>query len=791
MGEPRIGVFICHCGDNIAGSVDIARLKEAISLEGVSCMEDFPYMCSISGQELIRNRIREAGFDRVIIAACSPNVHEHTFRSCVSEAGINPYLVEVANIREQCSWVAGDGDPTERAIDIVRSSLYAMRHAKPLDKFRVPVKNSSMVIGGGISGITAALSLARQGIKVYLVEEMSTIGGNMVKIGKVFSPDKLTEECAMCSLAPILGEVARNRNIELLTVSRIKEISGHAGDFKVIVESGPEYVDRELCTSCGKCSKACNIFVPDEWNAGLSKRKAIYRPFPQAVPAAFTIDDKACVKCGRCVKVCGAGAIDLEKQSVVRTIEVGAIVVATGHREHDPSEKYELGYGRYDDVVTQLELARLLAINGPTLGKLQVPSTLRPPQRIVMIQCVGSRDEKPGSIPYCSKICCMTALKHASYIRDHFPGAEVFICYTDIRAPGTYENYYQEVQKKGVRFIRGRVGEVLKLEGDGLLVRVEDTLGGGPMEIETDMVVLSCALEPSAGTIKTAKSLGIGLTPELFVREKHPKLDPGSTTSRGIFVCGTAQGAKDITDSIIQARAAASKAAELAWSGSIDVEPKFAVVDPAKCDSCGKCVSLCPYNAAYIEAGKAAIDPLSCIGLGGCISRCPAHAISLTGNTDDEVYARIDGCMGPGESRIIAFLDESIAYVAADNVGVNRIPYPSRVRIIKLPSVMRLELKHILYALDRGAAGIFLGDGTVNSLSGAVRANVAKRVKELKDALAERGVDPDRIYYYEAYLPHFRGLATRLEQFSAALDAKGHGGDVRQKPVAVPPVTGR
>ncbi|HTX43522.1 MAG TPA: CoB--CoM heterodisulfide reductase iron-sulfur subunit A family protein, partial [Methanocella sp.] len=487
------------------------------------CVEDYPYLCSAEGQALIKDRINKLGLERVVVAACSPNIHVQTFKECVEEAGLNPFLLDIANIREQCAWVPSE-DATGRAIDIVRSSIYGVRQAAPLENITIEAERSVAVIGGGIAGMTAALALAKQGIRVHIIETSPTLGGNMVKIGKVFSPDQLTEECAMCSLSPIMSEVAKNKRIFVKTLSRVSGLKGHAGDFTVTIESEPEYVDRKKCTSCGQCARVCPVKVEDEWNAGLCRHKAIYKPFPQAVPATYTIDGSACKKCGSCVKACGAGAIDLEAVPRTETLHVGAIIMATGHRELDPSDKSELGYGRLDGVITQTELARVLAVNGPTAGRLEDPSTGKAPQRVVMIQCVGSRDEKPGSIPYCSKICCMVALKHANYIKDHFPGTEVYICYTDLRATGTYENYYREVQKKGVKFIRGRVGEVFQ---DGMLVvRVEDTLGGGPMELEADMVVLSCALEPSAGTVQTAKALGIGLTPEFFVKEKHPKLDP-------------------------------------------------------------------------------------------------------------------------------------------------------------------------------------------------------------------------------------------------------------------------
>ncbi|MDR3063587.1 MAG: CoB--CoM heterodisulfide reductase iron-sulfur subunit A family protein, partial [Methanobrevibacter sp.] len=612
----HVGVFICRCGGNISDNVDIEMVKNSISAE---CIVEFENLCSINGKKAIREEIINNKLDRVVIASCSPISHEKIFQNYVNP--LNPYLMDMANLREQCSWVHNKDEASSKAISLINASIEKVKKSHSVSPIVCQTPESVAIIGGGISGISAALSIAKGGIKAYLVEKESTIGGNMVKIGKVFSPVKIAEECGLCLLNPLINDVAWNENIEILTNSEVISGSRQSGTFNLVLKQKPTYIDGKKCIACGKCNELCPVNVLDEFNEELSYRKAIYKPFSQSFPDSYTIDSENCIKCGSCENVCKMGAINFDDEEEIKALNVGSVILATGHEIFNPSLRPEYGYDRYDDVISQNELARIMGVNGPTKGELLTLSSKKRPKRVVMIQCVGSRDEKPDGHKYCSKVCCMVALKNANLIKHKYPETDVILCYTDMRTPGMYEKYYKHCQNNGVRLIRGRPGEIIKNSEDNLVVKVEDTLTKEFIEIETDMVVLSLAMEPSKGTVEIAKLLNVGLTEDLFIKEAHPKIKPVTTDISGAYVCGTAQGPKDITESIMQANAASSKVFELMHNG-IELEPFVAEIDQDLCINCGECTDSCKHKSILTIDNEIVIDPMSCSGCGECLRVC-------------------------------------------------------------------------------------------------------------------------------------------------------------------------
>jgi heterodisulfide reductase subunit A2 len=646
--EPKVGVYICHCGINIGGVADIDELEEySASLPNVAVAKQYKYYCSDPGQEEIKDDIKEQGLNRIVVAACSPRLHEPTFRRAIKEAGLNPYLFEFANIREQDTWVHMNEPEaaTQKAKDLIRMAVAKARLLEPLEAETVEVNDKALVIGGGISGIQAALDLGDMGFKTYLVEKQPTIGGRMSQLDKTFP----TLDCSMCILAPKMVDVGKHDNIELLSYSEVKDVDGYIGNFKVTVERKPRYIDEEICVGCGSCSEVCPIEIPNYFDEGMGMVKAAYIPFPQAVPLISTIDKDYCIECNLCDQICERGAVQHDQEPEEVELEVGTIIVATGSDPYDPTEKYEYGYADYKNVIGGLELERMINASGPTEGKVLKPSDGEKPKSVAFIQCVGSRDEQIDK-PYCSRVCCMYAMKNAQLIKDKVPETDVAIYYMDIRAFGKgFEEFYKRSQEKyGIKFIRGRPATVLENPDETLTVRAEDSLLGKVTEYNYDMVVLSVGLQPPEGIEDLRQTLGLSKSADGFLLEAHPKLRPIDTLTDGIYLAGVAQGPKDIPDSVAMASGAAARAAIPMIKGEVEIEPIIAFSDEDVCGGCAVCIELCPFDAITRdeEKEKAVVNIALCKGCGTCVAACPSGAMEQHHFKTSQIMAQIEAAMG-------------------------------------------------------------------------------------------------------------------------------------------------
>jgi heterodisulfide reductase subunit A len=650
----RIGVYVCHCGTNIEGTIDtVGVARFAATLPGVVVARDYKYMCSDPGQELIRQDIRQNNLERVVVAACSPCLHEKTFRNATALGGLNQFYFQMVNVREHDSWVHTDRvAATEKAKDLVRAAVRRVALHRALERREVPIHPDVLVVGGGIAGIHAALTLANAGKHVYLVEREPTIGGHMAQFDKTFP----TLDCAACILTPKMTAVKAHPNITLWTLSDVAAVEGYVGNFKVTVRRKPRYVIEDACIGCLECIDACvykQAKVPDEFNLGLSKRKPIYLSFPQAVPQKVVIDPDTCIefKSGKCKKTCvevcaDRNAIDFHQKEEVKTVDVGSIILATGFQVFDARRVPYYGYGLYPNVYTALEVERLVNASGPTGGEL-VMRDGRAPRRVGIIHCVGSRDENTNR--YCSRVCCMYSLKLAHLVKER-TGAEVFNFYIDIRAPGKgFEEFYKRVAEEGVRFYRGKVADVYPApDGDGrVILQFEDTLLGMVRKLPVDMVVLATGLEPHADVEEVRRTFGICCSSERFFLERHPKLAPVSTFTDGIFLAGCCQGPKDIPDTVAQAGAAAAEAMALIDAGFIELEPNTAHVVEEACSGCKTCVPLCPYEAIrFVEAKqKVEVNEVRCKGCGTCVAACPSGSMRQNLFEDDQIFAEIEGVL--------------------------------------------------------------------------------------------------------------------------------------------------
>ncbi len=650
--EKRIGVFVCHCGTNIAGVINVKEVVEyAKTLPNVAHAEDYTYVCSTPGQTMIKDTIKEYNLNGTVVAACSPRLHEPTFRKATEEGGVNQFLFSMANIREQNTWVHMEEPEkaTQKAKDLIRMEVARASKLEPLTPKTVPVEKAALVIGAGIAGIQASLELADAGIKTYLVEKEPSIGGNMSRLDKTFP----TLDCSQCILTPKMVDVERNPNIELMTYSEVEEIGGYIGNFDVTIRKKSRYVYEDKCNGCGKCQEVCPVSRPNEFDLGLQPRKAAYVPFPQAVPLKFTIDMDSCIKCDLCKgeDACGElEAIDFDKPDDLVNVKVGTIIVATGFDLYNVERKEEWGYKVYDNVVNGLEFERLIGASGPTGGNVVRPSDGKKPKSVGFVLCAGSRDqdEEDGAKPYCSRVCCMYSLKHAHQLIEKIPGCQPYLFYMDIRSFGkAYEEFYYRIQNEGGKFIRGRVAKITEDPvTKNLIVTAEDTLLGQPLEVELDMVVLASAVVPAESTQKIKNLLTLSNSPDGFLLEAHPKLNPMSTTTDGVFLAGMCQGPRDIPDVVGHAAAAAAAASIPIHKGSVTLEPIYAIVDEEHCGGCGTCIGLCPYGATELNKvdGKlvASVNEAKCKGCGTCGSACPSGAIKMQHFTNDQIMSEIE-----------------------------------------------------------------------------------------------------------------------------------------------------
>jgi heterodisulfide reductase subunit A len=644
MGEePRIGVYVCHCGLNIAGTVNVKEVVEyAKSLPNVVEARDYVFMCSAPGQDIIKEGIKKHNLNRVVVAACSPTMHEHTFRSALAEAGLNPYLLEIANIREQCSWVHSDKEAaTAKAKILVRMAVAKVSLLEPLEDIKFKVNKNIMIIGGGVAGLSAARDLAAKGFNVYLIEKKPVIGGNAARLGRLAHTE--LELKGIDVVKELSKHVVNNPNIHVYVNTELVSVDGSVGDFKIRLIKNPRYVN-EKCNLCGECAKVCPVEVPNEYEFGLTKRKAIYLPYKEAYPPLYVIDPESCTRCLECVKVCPTNAINLNQKPEEIELRAGAIMVAAGHEPYEPPIG-EFGYGLSNRVITLFQLERMLDVEGPTNGELKINGTQ--PKNIVFIMCVGSLNTTPNAYPYCSRMCCASTIKNALIIKDKYPEANIYILHKDIRTYGRIdEQLYIKAGEKLIRFARyGEAPNVIVSPNGSINVRFFEETVQEEISIPADLVVLSVGMKPPKDIDKVRTIIKVGCGPEGFLREAHLKLRPVEAATDGVYLAGTVTGPKNITESIESGSAAASKALSLLTKEEVKVEPIVAVVNEEICSGCAICIGMCPYGAIRLKVQEnvrvAEVDPALCKGCGTCVAACPSGAMQQYSFKDKQLKNQV------------------------------------------------------------------------------------------------------------------------------------------------------
>jgi heterodisulfide reductase subunit A len=757
------GVFICRCGGNISGTVNCEEVKNSVKdMEGVKTTRVTDFLCSKPGLQLIKDEIRKKDLEKVVVACCSPHMHEKMFQKVIEEENVNKYQMVHVNIREHCSWIH-DKNATPKAINLVKGGIKRAQELEPLEEIEIPVSKEVLVIGGGVAGITAALQLSEAGYKVNLIERNPSIGGRMAQLSKTFP----TLDCSPCILSPRMAEVETDENIVLYTSSDLQKLTGGPGNFHVSIKQRAKGVDPEKCLKCGNCSQVCPIEVPSEFEEGLYKRKAIYLPFPQAVPSSYTVDFENCIGCQQCVKACPVDAIDLSDEDKNIELDVGSIIVATGFDLIDKG-KLRSYHPENENVFDALQVERLIE-NELTEGKVLTTKDGDRVKSLAYILCAGSRDPHRG-VSYCSSICCPYTIKQAILLKKFLPYLKIFIYYTDMRMTGRgFEDFYREAREKGIMFIHGKPAEITPLS-KGLEIIVEDLDTGLLTKNVVDYAVLASAMVPSHGTTELANKLGIALGEDHFIASKHVKLDPISTLKEGIFAAGVATGTKDIHDSVIDARAAASHTTNFLGEGKLRLDP-FKPIIVGDCDHCGQCVEICEKDAIRLEDTGPVIELASCTGCGACVAICKNHSLKIPNYTREAILGEVQGLLeDTGEEiALIGFFDDNISYTAADNAGTARLHYPTNMRVVRTPSTALLDIKILLKTLGSGADGVMISE-----VEESHEAELAEKlIEETRKILQELGIEQERVMLQPMVLPIFKMLPKFISDFTQKIRSLG------------------
>ena len=642
--DAKIGVFICNCANNIKNSIDTEKLMKLVAdIEGVAEVSTHALWCSEAGREEISRTILEKQLNRVVIAACSPKQHEKTFQKVMSSSGLNPYLMQMANIREQVAWVTPDKDQaTQKAMSLLASAINRVKLNEPLENVEMDIVNDFVVIGAGVAGLSAALALAQKGRKVYLVEREPWVGGKIVSYEELFP--KL--ECAPCMIEPLIAKVLENDRIVTLTNSEVENVRGFFGNFEVRIRQKARLINADKCIGCGECFEPCPIKVKNKFNGNLSDRHAVFTAFPGSMPNLPIIDTNSClrfkgVNCDKCEKACPFGAIDYSQKDNVIEVSAGAIIATTGFSIFDTSSIASLT-NPAADIFNSSQFERMLSSTGPTSGKI-VKSNGKPPSSIAFIHCIGSRDKRYKE--YCSGVCCANSIKQGFLARLRLnANLQVYEFFSEMCLPGKGYQEFVNSHRDIVKFIRVRNTNDIRLHAGRQTISVDYESGS----IEADMVVLAPAMQADEYAVKTAETLGLKTDTNGFFISEHDKLFPSNTLIKGIYAAGCATGPKDISASVLSAIAAAGDAlSKLVPGEKIALETAVAQINEDKCCGCRTCVQMCPYEAIAYDHIKnvSRINQVLCRGCGTCVVSCPTEAISNKAYDTNQILSELEGIL--------------------------------------------------------------------------------------------------------------------------------------------------